>query len=131
MFFFFFSSRRRHTRLQGDWSSDVSSSDLELGALVVGATVTLVAADETQRTATTNNDGVYTFNAVAPGAYTLRVASPGFTAYEKTDLAVGPRTTHDVRLVVTLEKQVITVTEDQTINRSEEHTSELQSPCNL
>src|SRR5256885_520905 len=25
--FFFFSSRRRHTRLQGDWSSDVCSSD--------------------------------------------------------------------------------------------------------
>src|SRR5205807_2659807 len=29
-FFFFFSSRRRHTRLQGDWSSDVCSSDLEV-----------------------------------------------------------------------------------------------------
>src|SRR5688500_20395734 len=25
---FFFASRRRHTRLQGDWSSDVCSSDL-------------------------------------------------------------------------------------------------------
>src|SRR2546426_5972793 len=34
--FFFFSSRRRHTRLQGDWSSDVCSSDLEgVIALVV------------------------------------------------------------------------------------------------
>src|SRR5205807_7733472 len=28
---FFFSSRRRHTRLQGDWSSDVCSSDLIYG----------------------------------------------------------------------------------------------------
>src|ERR1022692_5234729 len=27
----FFSSRRRHTRLQGDWSSDVCSSDLDQG----------------------------------------------------------------------------------------------------
>src|SRR5256885_1294154 len=27
--FHFFSSRRRHTRLQGDWSSDVCSSDLD------------------------------------------------------------------------------------------------------
>src|SRR5574337_717980 len=27
--FFFFSSRRRHTRLSGDWSSDVCSSDLD------------------------------------------------------------------------------------------------------
>ncbi|HKS11374.1 MAG TPA: carboxypeptidase regulatory-like domain-containing protein [Pyrinomonadaceae bacterium] len=90
----------------------------ELGALVVGATVTLVAADGTQKNATTNDDGVYTFNGVAPGAYTLRVVSPGFSPYEKTDLAIvaGPRTTHDVRLVVTLEKQVITVTEEQALN---------------
>src|SRR2546430_17454974 len=28
MFFFFFSSRRRHTRFDCDWSSDVCSSDL-------------------------------------------------------------------------------------------------------
>src|SRR5688500_319925 len=34
--FFFFSSRRRHTRLQGDWSSDVCSSDL--GAIVANGT---------------------------------------------------------------------------------------------
>src|SRR5256885_9029978 len=42
---FFFSSRSRHTRLQGDWSSDVCSSDLAnrstssvrlMGAKVVG-----------------------------------------------------------------------------------------------
>src|SRR2546428_2828643 len=30
MFFFFFSSRRRHTRSDRDWSSDVCSSDLRL-----------------------------------------------------------------------------------------------------
>src|SRR2546430_11332196 len=29
--FFFFSSRRRHTRFDCDWSSDVCSSDLHLG----------------------------------------------------------------------------------------------------
>src|SRR5256886_9007251 len=28
--FFFFSSRRRHTRFDCDWSSDVCSSDLEM-----------------------------------------------------------------------------------------------------
>src|SRR5215213_11216375 len=31
MNFFFFSSRRRHTRLVSDWSSDVCSSDLPAG----------------------------------------------------------------------------------------------------
>src|ERR1039457_2245597 len=30
LFDYFFSSRRRHTRLQGDWSSDVCSSDLHV-----------------------------------------------------------------------------------------------------
>src|SRR5207302_3223278 len=33
LFFFFFSSRRRHTRFSRDWSSDVCSSDLKLGAI--------------------------------------------------------------------------------------------------
>src|SRR5205807_5365412 len=33
-FNFFFSSRRRHTSLQGDWSSDVCSSDLVAGQFV-------------------------------------------------------------------------------------------------
>src|SRR2546426_10294843 len=34
--FFFFSSRRRHTRLQGDWSSDVCSSDLVVATIPIG-----------------------------------------------------------------------------------------------
>ena len=90
----------------------------ELGALVVGATVTLAGADGSEKTATTNNEGVYMFNPVAPGAYTLRVVAPGFGLYEEANLSVASaqRTTHDVRLVVMLEKQVITVTEDQALN---------------
>src|SRR5215213_11357067 len=37
--FFFFSSRRRHTRLVSDWSSDVCSSDLEISTDKVDAEV--------------------------------------------------------------------------------------------
>src|SRR5258706_4130058 len=37
MYFFFFSSRRRHTILVSDWSSDVCSSDLRLAARRLGA----------------------------------------------------------------------------------------------
>src|SRR2546426_2898023 len=43
--FFFFSSRRRHTRLQGDWSSDVCSSDL---AHSVGGPGVRVACEQVQ-----------------------------------------------------------------------------------
>src|SRR5699024_11254574 len=35
--YFFFSSRRRHTRSKRDWSSDVCSSDLQVGEQVVEA----------------------------------------------------------------------------------------------
>src|SRR6266478_8650114 len=48
-FFFFFSSRRRHTRFDCDWSSDVCSSDLRpnrlagLGFATVGAALLGVA----------------------------------------------------------------------------------------
>src|SRR5205807_4755098 len=46
---FFFSSRRRHTRLQGDWSSDVCSSDLPAEAvelqLMVGDGETVLRGD--------------------------------------------------------------------------------------
>src|SRR5688500_9019949 len=43
MVYFFFSSRRRHTRLQGGWSSDVCSSDR------IDEAAFLVDADEQRR----------------------------------------------------------------------------------
>src|SRR2546430_6888374 len=36
-FFFFFSSRRRHTRFDCDWSSDVCSSDLLFPTTTIGS----------------------------------------------------------------------------------------------
>src|SRR5256885_13280177 len=41
---FFFSSRRRHTRLQGDWSSDVCSSDLATKGLTDEDMIRVVSA---------------------------------------------------------------------------------------
>src|SRR5256885_15089473 len=45
---FFFSSRRRHTRLQGDWSSDVCSSDLGV-VDVEGKDAEIVAARRSEQ----------------------------------------------------------------------------------
>src|SRR5256885_11813319 len=83
--FFFFSSRRRHTRLQGDWSSDVCSSDLFADVRASGRI--FQSREQLCRTA---------------------VVRPG---WNKSGKAIAPS-----RVSVT---------------RSEEHTSELQSPCNL
>src|SRR2546430_17358759 len=45
---FFFSSRRRHTRFDCDWSSDVCSSDLDYDGTVTSALLGAGAADRTQ-----------------------------------------------------------------------------------
>src|SRR5256885_6033492 len=94
LFMFFFSSRRRHTRLQGDWSSDVCSSDLLIknfdDAIWSGYSAAL-------------------FEAVNRSAVTAT----------GTVTKIGP-----------VHPRVIE-THEHIASRSEEHTSELQSPCNL
>src|SRR5256885_16667740 len=66
MLCFFFSSRRRHTRLQGDWSSDVCSSDLSnVGAInLTNGTVTLNSASAVSVAGLTMSFG--TLNGTAP-----------------------------------------------------------------
>ncbi|HEX6728526.1 MAG TPA: carboxypeptidase-like regulatory domain-containing protein, partial [Pyrinomonadaceae bacterium] len=90
----------------------------ELGALVVGANVLLIASDGTQKSTTTAADGTYSFTSVAPGVYTLRIIAPGFAPFEKSqvEIAAGRRTNQDARLIVSIDKQEVTVTEDQGLN---------------
>src|SRR5438309_2386720 len=68
---FFFSSRRRHTRWNCDWSSDVCSSDLERRAstvispcFVVPRTRTLILPLSTSFRPTTATYGTQSFSAV-------------------------------------------------------------------
>src|SRR5256885_5350920 len=85
--FFFFSSRRRHTRLQGDWSSDVCSSDLHHGQFR------------------------------ADGKDAAQARQLGLDVLDGLH-HVGAGLAADVD-------------DHGLLARSEEHTSELQSPCNL
>src|SRR5688572_32325831 len=80
--FFFFSSRRRHTRFDCDWSSDVCSSDL-------GAALKSI------------NTGLFADLASASAA--------SASLFQSTNISLP----------------------SQVFNRSEEHTSELQSQSNL
>src|SRR5205807_6967005 len=81
-FYFFFSSRRRHTRLQGDWSSDVCSSDL-LNATqfqITGAPGTFINAAAASPNAT--------FLSAAIASVTTSVTTPN-VATITTDLPVN------------------------------------------
>src|SRR2546426_6782030 len=97
--FFFFSSRRRHTRLQGDWSSDVCSSDLLFG--IFGGVLL---------------------------AFGLTKMNEKISTLEQA-LALSPLPSLGV--VPLLEAKSKSRAHAQLNGRSEEHTSELQSPCNL
>src|SRR2546430_15611926 len=48
LLYFFFSSRRRHTRFDCDWSSDVCSSDLFIDHLAFGVCDVSIASDRTE-----------------------------------------------------------------------------------
>jgi carboxypeptidase family protein/TonB-dependent receptor-like protein len=84
----------------------------ELGATVVGATVT-IATDPggVEKTATTNGEGAYVFNGLAPGKYVVRATAPGFALSEgsEVDLTAGQRATLDLMLKVTIEEQKVTI----------------------
>src|SRR5256885_12803570 len=94
MIFFFFSSRRRHTRLQGDWSSDVCSSDLRRPRRLPAPHRGTRQGPRQRPAQGGGGSRPYT-----------RLFSPGDARFPSLTLC-----RHD---------------------RSEEHTSELQSPCNL
>ena len=79
----------------------------ELGAAIVGASVTLTDATGVQKKTTTNGDGVYTFAGLAVGSYKLQATAPGFTLSDEQTIDIkGGRQSVDVTLKVTIEEKV-------------------------
>jgi Carboxypeptidase regulatory-like domain len=83
----------------------------EFGALIAGATVTLIEANDQRKTATTSGDGIYIFDGLAPGRYRLSVAAQGFGASVETtvELAANQRSSLDITLKVMIAEQRVTV----------------------
>jgi hypothetical protein len=83
----------------------------ELGASVVGATVTVTDATGVAKTAVTNGEGAYTVSGLAPGTYAVKVEAPGFAVAEEAtvDIAAGQRKSLDLTLKVTIEEQKVTI----------------------
>lgn len=83
----------------------------ELGATIVGATVTITDVAGVEKTAITNGEGAYTIAGLAPGKYTVKAAAPGFAISDEVsvDLGAGQRETLDVTLKVTIEEQKVTI----------------------
>jgi hypothetical protein len=87
----------------------------EFGGALVGATVTVVNSTGAEKSVVTNGEGAFVVAGLAPGAYTVRVASTGFATYEAADVQVSAGRTDplDIKLSVTIEEQKVTVAADQ------------------
>src|SRR6185295_17442559 len=72
----------------------------ELGATIVGATVTITDANGVEKTATTNGEGAYVFSGLAPGKYLLRATATGFAGSDdsEVELTAGARESLDLTL---------------------------------
>ena len=95
----------------------------EFGGVVVGAVVTLVDAAGAEKTATTNDEGVYVFNGVAPGRYTVRAAAGGFAPYENAEFtaAAAGRQTLDILLSIALAQEEVSVSSEQGVSSDAEN----------
>ena len=79
----------------------------ELGAAIVGASVTLTDATGVQKKATTNGEGIYSFTGLTFGNYKLQAIAPGFAqSDEQTVELKSVRQSLDITLKVTIEEQV-------------------------
>jgi hypothetical protein len=90
----------------------------QLGALIIGATVTVTDANGVAKTVTTNNEGNYVISNLAPGKYTIRSTATGFAAYESAGWLIfaGRVARLDIKLGVTLQKQEVTVGSERTVS---------------
>jgi hypothetical protein len=81
----------------------------EVGAVIVGAVVTLTNSTGAAKTATSNADGAYTFTGLAPGKYTLHAEAAGFSASEDVEVDVTTARREPVTItlkVATIESEV-------------------------
>lgn len=84
------------------------------GAAIPNATVHLVNADTGfERTAPTDAQGNYVFNAVLPGTYTVSVEASGFSRYEEKNvqLLVNLPATRNIKMKIGATSETVTVTE--------------------
>jgi hypothetical protein len=95
----------------------------ELGGVIVGATVTIIDQSGAEKTAVTNEEGVYVFTGLAPGKYTVRIAQPGFAPFENSEVSItaGRREQLDIKLSVTIEEQKVNVADDRSLSTDSEN----------
>lgn len=73
-----------------------------LGAVVVGATVTVVAPNGTQKQAIANSRGEFAITGLAPGKYTVKAIAEKFALYENTEVVVTAGERNELTVLLTV-----------------------------
>lgn len=89
-----------------------------LGAVVVGASVTVVGVDGKEKAATSNQRGEFTVTGLAPGTYTVRVKATNFGLYENTEVQItaGSRSELTVPLTVEAVEEQVDVSDGDSVS---------------
>jgi len=74
-----------------------------LGAIVIGASVSVVSSTGAEKITTSNSSGQYTVNGLAPGKYTVRVSAPKFALYENTEVQINAGAKEELIITMTVE----------------------------
>ncbi len=91
------------------------------GRPVAGAVVSLFSrSSSTAATSTSNSQGAYRFEGVAPGDYLLRAEAPGFAAFLEERLHVDAPLTRDISLSLAGVREQVVVTASGTSQSADE-----------
>ncbi len=95
------------------------------GAVVVNASITLISTRTLgERKTATNSEGSYTFAAIDPGTYTLRVEAGGFKSLSQTNVTLSPAESKGLDLTLEVGAAAETVTVTSSIEELKTETGE-------
>src|SRR6266446_7117075 len=127
--------------LEPAWSQEVTAGIVGTvvdpsEAPIKDATVTATDTERgTVRTVITNDAGAYNLTRVPVGTYDLRISATGFQTalHSAITLVLNQTARVDMQMKMGQVTETVEVSGSAPVlqTRSEEHTSELQSPCNL
>lgn len=94
-----------------------------LGAVVVGATVTVVSKDGRERQVISNARGEYSLAGLAPGTYTVKAIAPKFALYENTEVEIsaGEKTELIVVLMVAGLEETVDISNDAGVSTDQDN----------
>ena len=97
-----------------------------LGGVVSGATVIAVDSASKEKQTTTNKDGEFTINGLAPGKYIVRVVADKFGLYENADVEVTAGAKQELIVALSVEaiKEEVQVNVDNNVSTDQDRNAD-------